>query len=189
MSHQLTIRKYIARQKPLSVKLHLGCGGRKLVGYVNVDLYPSDPDVTDSSRSGCAADVFCDIRNLDLDPESVDEIFLSHVIEHFVRWEALDAFRSWHGLLKPGAVLIMETPDFFRCILMLLHPKKKNRIKARTQFYGNQWDRLEYETHRYLWTPADMRRALLDAGFSRVKITHRTTTHKPGRDMRVVAWK
>ena len=187
--HSSPIREYLEKNRAETIKLHLGCGGNKLSDYINVDLYPSDPDITDSSREFCMADVYDDIRNLDLEPESVDEIFLSHVIEHFVKWEAQDAIRTWYTVLKKNAPLIIETPDFIRCFIMLFHFKKKNRIKARRQFYGNQWDRLDYETHRYVWSARELKEELLKSGFSKVSVTHRTKTHKPFRDMRVVAIK
>jgi hypothetical protein len=49
-------------------------------------------------------------------------------------------------------------------VLWLFHPLPQHRQVARNQFYGNQWDELDYETHR-------------------------TLTHYPGRDMRVTAIK
>lgn len=171
------------------IKLHLGCGGMRWRDFINVDLYPWDPSVSDSSRDGCAADVFCDIRHLGLDAETVDEVFTSHTIDHFTRWDGIDMLTDWHRVLKPNGVLVIEAADFWRCVLMLFHPRRTKRHLARTQFYGNQWDRLEFETHRYLWSAQEMGKVLREIGFRSVKITHRTLTHHPGRDMHVRAVK
>lgn len=184
-----TLPSYLDARAEGPVKLHLGCGGMRWHDFINVDLYPSDPGVEDSSRDGCIADAYQDIRALGVQGGSVDEIFSAHVIEHFPRWEAIDVLRHWHDVLRPGGQLVIETPDFRKCVLWLLHPKRAKRELARSQFYGNQWDRIDYETHRYVWTLAEMQQTLRDCGFSRVRGDHRAQTHHAGRDMRVVAEK
>ena len=184
----ITPRDYLATHPAPAVKLHLGCGGIRWKDFVNIDLYPSDGS-PDSSRSGCVADVFADIRHLGLPDASVDEMFSAHTIEHFVRWEALEMLRDWYRILKPGGRLILETPDFWRCVLWLAHPLGRRRQAARSQFYGNQWDRLDFETHRYVWSAGELARTLKSVGFTRVHTTHRTETHYPGRDVRAEAIK
>jgi predicted SAM-dependent methyltransferase len=184
------LTQYLQQRSADAVKLHLGCGGMRWLDFVNIDLHPADPDVVDDSRSGCVADVFADIRRLGLGDACVDEMFSSHVLEHFPRWEAVALLRDWHRMLKVGGQVVLETPDFWRCVLWLFHPLPKRRRVARNQFYGNQWDELDYETHRYVWSAGELKRVLLhEIGFSSVKITHRTLTHYPGRDMRVAAIK
>jgi predicted SAM-dependent methyltransferase len=187
--NKMTLSEYIQKNNNLPIKLHLGCGGEKWKDFLNVDLNPAKPGEKDSSRNGCVAEVFADMRNLGLPDNCVDEIFTSHTIDHFTRWEGLDMIKDWLRMLKPGGRIVMEAADFRRCILWLFHPSKRKRYLARTQFYGNQWDRIEYETHRYLWSSNELRNELLKLGFSKVTVSHRTETHHPGRDMRVVAIK
>jgi predicted SAM-dependent methyltransferase len=183
------LAKYLAENRRPAVKLHLGCGGKRWEDFVNVDLYPFDPNVKDTSRSGCIADVFADIRHLDIPADTIDDIFTSHTLEHFPRWQTVEMVRDWHRMMKPGGRLVVEMPDFVRCVLWLFHPRRHKRYLARTQFYGNQWDRLEYETHRYVWSAREFTSALREIGFRKVSVTHRTLTHNPGRDMRVTALK
>ena len=183
------LAKHIESLRDRPKKLHLGCGGMRWKDFINVDLHPQDPNVVDSSRSGCVADVFADVRDLGLPDASVDEIFTSHTLEHFPRWQAIDMLHDWHRMLVVGGRLVVEMPDLHRCILWLLHPSARKRRAARNQFYGNQWDRLEYETHRYVWTAHEFRTALLEIGFARVKVHHQTETHFAGRDMRAEATK
>jgi predicted SAM-dependent methyltransferase len=185
----MLLADYIALHAPQEIKLHLGCGGVRWKDFINVDLHPAKAGEKDSSRNGCVADAFADMRSLGLDCGTVDEIFTSHTIDHFTRWEALTMFHEWFGMLKPGGRIVIEVADFWRCVLWLFHPSKRKRHLGRTQFYGNQWDGIDYETHRYLWSASELRRELEIVGFRSVQVSHRTETHYPGRDMRVTAIK
>jgi predicted SAM-dependent methyltransferase len=184
-----TIEDYIVDRSIARVKLHLGCGGVRWRDFINVDMNPALLDEVDSSRNGCVADVFADMRHLGLPDASVDEIFTSHTIDHFTRWDAVKMFHDWRRMLKPGGFLTIEAADFKRCVLWLFHPTPEKRRLARTQFYGNQWDEIEYETHRYVWSAKELKNTLLEIGFKSVAVNHRTLTHCPGRDMHVEAQK
>ncbi len=186
---ELTLKEYIEESRPGKVKLHLGCGGMRWQDFINVDLYPYDTSVQDRSRSGCEADVFADMRALGLADNSIDEIFTSHTIDHFTRWDAVDMLKDWHRMLKPEGILIIEVADFVRCILWLFHPRRKKRRLAMSQFYGNQLDRIEFETHRYVWSARELLGVLREIGFRKVLCNHKPLTHYPGRDMRIVVKK
>jgi len=188
MSH-LTLADYLAQSTKSQTLLHLGCGGVRLDGFVNVDLHPHNPDQIDSSRSGCEADAFADMRSLGLASNSVDEIRTYHTIDHFTRWECLEMLADWHRMLRPSGLLSIEVADFTRCVLWLFHPRPSRRRAARSQFYGNQWDRIDFETHRYVWSAGEIKKELLKIGFVSVGIHHRTETHYPGRDMHIDARK
>ena len=183
------LEKYIADRSISTIKLHLGCGGVRWGDFINIDMNPASVNEVDSSRNGCVADVFADMRCLGLPDESVDEIFTSHGIDHFTRWNGIKMFSDWHRMLKPGGLLTIEAADFVRCVLWLFHPMRGKRRLARTQFYGNQWDEIEYETHRYVWSASEIKKVLLEIGFAPVAVHHRTLTHYPGRDMHVEARK
>ena len=185
----MNLSEYINKNSNQSIKLHLGCGGVRWRDFINVDLNPAKPGEVDTSRSGCVADVFADMANLGLADNSIDEIFTSHTIDHFTRWRAIEMFSDWFRMLKKGGVVVIEVADFWRCVIWLFHPVRQKRWLGRSQFYGNQWDKIEYETHRYLWSSRELKRELLKIGFSSVSISHKTETHYPGRDMRVVAKK
>jgi predicted SAM-dependent methyltransferase len=185
-----TLAQFIRSRGDQPVKLHLGCGGVRWHDFINVDFYPHDPTKADSSRSGCVADVFADMRNLGLPDECIDEIFTSHTIDHFTRWVAIDMLRDWYRMLKPGGTLTIEAADLFRCVLWwLFHPTKRKRWLGQSQLYGNQWDRIDYETHRYVWSARELQGVLREIGFRGVQSSHATQTHYPGRDMRITARK
>lgn len=92
---------------PSPVRLNLGSGSSKLHGFINVDLY--DP----------TADVKADLLDtLPWPDESVDEIVLSHVIEHLpysVTGQYKECTNSFlqecFRIMGPRAVMWIETPD------------------------------------------------------------------------------
>jgi predicted SAM-dependent methyltransferase len=88
------------------LKLHLGCGQQYLKGYINVD-FPSDQH----NVMTVSADAYADITKLSFPENSVDEIKLSHVFEHFDRVTALVLLVRWQSWLKIDGVLHIETPD------------------------------------------------------------------------------
>jgi hypothetical protein len=88
----MTLKEYIGSRPAESVKLHLACGGERWRDFVNVDMNPHDPARQDSSRNGCVAEVYADMRALNLPNDSIDEIFTAHTIDHFPRWEAIKMF-------------------------------------------------------------------------------------------------
>src|SRR3989304_4340451 len=90
------------------LRLHLGCGERYLNGYVNIDYPPAKHTV----QKKTVADLFADVITLNLPDNSVDEIRLHHVFEHFDRPIAIALLCRWHLWLKIGGIVHIETPDF-----------------------------------------------------------------------------
>ena len=185
-----------AQSKSFSeIKLHLGCGGERFNNWVNIDNFDYEP--SDTSRSGANYDLKMDIRNLDVEDGVVSAILTVHVIEHFVRWEALGLLAHWHSKLRSGGVLITEMPDLDKCIELYLLGTRAPHIdtplgklnQGKTQFFGNQWSGLDYETHRYVWTIDEFCGALVSTGFEILEATHDALFHMPGRDMLVKAVK
>ena len=82
------------------MKLNIGCGEKKLAGWVNVDLNPVDPDV-----------VFGDLeRGLDLPDACADEILLDNVIEHVE--SVVSVMIELRRLLKPDGTVKILTPHY-----------------------------------------------------------------------------
>ena len=190
---EAVINQYAREHDLNELNLHLGCGGQYIEGWINIDNYEYENN--DSSRGGCCSDLKMDIRQLDVANGSVDKILLVHVIEHFVRWQTVKMLQTFFRALKPGGILIMEHPDLDGCIAWYLSRKKSIRTPLGdlnmgfTQFYGNQWDELDYETHRYVWTKSEMQQVLEEIGFEIIHLDNNACFHEAGRDMRVVARK
>jgi len=189
------INEYAIQNSLNSIQLNLGCGGRPIEKWINIDNY--DYEKNDSSRSGSHYDIKMDIRELDVEDETVDKILLVHVVEHFVRWETIKLIRHYREKLKIGGQLIVEMPDLHQCIKIYLQGKNAPHMKTpignisvgRTQFYGNQWDELDYETHRYVWDIEEFTSMLITEGFNILRADHEAIFHVKGRDMLVVAEK
>jgi predicted SAM-dependent methyltransferase len=82
------------------LKLHLGCGPNVKEGYVNIDGYVTGEGV-----------VNMDILNLGYPENSADEILAEHLFEHLPFKDEEQLFKECYRVLKPGGVLIVETPD------------------------------------------------------------------------------
>jgi len=95
------------------VFLHLGCGGRILDGFTNIDKYFEDPNV-----------INFDIFQLPYEDQNTDIIFCSHVLEHLPIRHARLAVKEWARVLKPGVgKLYLAIPDLEIIIKLMLDPK------------------------------------------------------------------
>ncbi len=91
-------RAVLARHDPL--RLHVGCGARRLSGWCNVDL-------------GRDADLRVDVRRgLPVPDGSCAEIYAEHLLEHLAfPGEVEVVLRDWHRALAPGGRLSVGVPD------------------------------------------------------------------------------
>lgn len=189
------LNKYAAEHGLSKIKLHLGCGGINLPGWINIDNYEYDPE--DTSRSGSNYDVKMDIRHLEIEDHTASCILLVHVVEHFVRWEMVKMLQQYWLKLEKNGALIIETPDLDRCIEWYLRGKDAPHMESPlgslnmgfTQFYGNQWSEIDFETHRYVWTQKEIYQVLDEIGFRKIRISNNAKFHQPGRDMYIIAIK
>lgn len=85
---------------PSSPKLHLGCGGRKVTGWLNVDVIGSEYDI-DLGQG------WLPWRN-----NSLEAVVSQHVVEHLdLTRELVPLFRELKRVCKPGAELYISCPD------------------------------------------------------------------------------
>lgn len=109
------------------MKLHLGCGRVKLDGWTNIDMKDS-------------ADIVHDIRSLDFIPdESVDEIYISHCLEHFSRHELHSIFMEYNRVLKIDGTFRIAVPDLEALFTSGLSIEKLTGL-----LYGGQTDQYDY---------------------------------------------
>ena len=149
-----------------ALRLHLGCGGVRLEGYVNIDYPVSEHPV----QTGLAAEACADIASLRFPSSSVDEVRSHHVFEHFDRPIALALLCHWHGWLKPDGLLVIETPDLLagaRQLLLPWYPFPRKQAVIR-HLFGSQ--EAHWAVHRDGWYAEKFRRVLAELGFGNLKI-------------------
>ena len=172
----ITPRALIAQglfQEGQPLKLHLGCGEQHFDGYVNIDYPPSEHTVMTVK-----ADLFADLKDLDFPAESVDEIRLHHVFEHFNRVTALAKLIRWHTWLKIGGKLHIETPDLEGSARTLLSDATlKVKMGVVRHLAGDQAAAWAY--HIDHWFPQRFEHTLPVLGFERVAIRSWSWPHEP----------
>ena len=85
------------------MRLNLGCGDNKMTGYLNVD-----------SQAACAPDKVVDLEIFPwpFDDNSVDEIVMSHVLEHLGETKDiyLSIIKELYRVCKAGAEINIKVP-------------------------------------------------------------------------------
>ena len=78
-----------------AVRLNLGAGDHTIPGYISVD-HKTGGEAYPLAYGDCA----------------VDDIYASHVLEHFSHTKTVEVLRDWLRALKPGGRLRVAVPDF-----------------------------------------------------------------------------
>jgi predicted SAM-dependent methyltransferase len=100
------IRRYLAGTS--SPRLHIGCGGNFLAGWLNTELTPRDEEIfLDATRRFPFAD------------DSFDLVYTEHMVEHIPYEDAERMVAECFRVLRPGGTLRIVTPDlaFLRALL------------------------------------------------------------------------
>ena len=88
------------------VILDLGCGT-----FTNEELNKEGKVIRIDARKEVEPDYCCDIRCLPFDKASVDIVYSSHVLEHFLRSEYREFLEECLRVLKPGGELRIVVPN------------------------------------------------------------------------------
>ena len=157
-----------------ALRLHLGCGEQHFPGYINIDYPPAHHQVMQ-----VAADAYANLLQLSFPAETVDEIRLHHVFEHFNRVTALSLLIKWHEWLKPGGTLRLETPDLMGSAKHLVAPGAswKTKMGAARHLAGDQADGWAY--HLEHWFPERFEHTLAKLGFESIETSTRTWNIEP----------
>jgi predicted SAM-dependent methyltransferase len=85
---------------PSSTRLHVGCGDRRVGGWLNVDVIGSEYDVDLGAGS------------LPWRSDSFDSLVSQHMIEHLELFsELMPLLREFRRVLRPGAQIWLSCPD------------------------------------------------------------------------------
>ena len=155
------------------LKLHLGCGEQYFPGYVNIDYPPSEHAVMDVK-----ADYLADITKLEFPENSVDEIRLHHVFEHFNRVTALAMLIKWHQWLNVDGLLHIETPDIMGSAEVLIsNAPWRIKTAAIRHLTGDQADKWAYHVDH--WFGEKYIHTLSKLGFHQIEIINSRWPHPP----------
>lgn len=142
----------------MSIRLHLGCGNNILSDYINIDQFNPNAQISE------------DILNLTYNDNMVDEVYCSHVLEHFNRYEINRALDEWYRILKIDAVLNIEVPDFEYCLKRWLESDEVNRYAFPFEaIFGSQDNPGQH--HKFGFTKNKLKNLLYEAGFYDIVIT------------------
>lgn len=101
------IRRAALRRRT-GLRVHLGCGGDKLPGFVNIDYRPAS-----------AADVVMDLNRPRFAPGSVAFAFSNAFFEHLYRDSRLPHLRTMHEAIEANGVICYIGVPYFRNIAKL----------------------------------------------------------------------
>ena len=157
------------------MKLHLGCGRKRLDGWINVDINN--------------ADVNCDIRKLPFENDSASQVMAVHVFEHIPYSDKENVLNEWKRVIKTGGTLILELPCMDKVIDYIRKNEKLAPNMVMWPLFGDPSTiKTEHDLHKWCYSRDELASLLFHAGFKTV-YEERPHYHVPDRDMRLVATK
>lgn len=158
------------------VKINLGCGADYREGYINVD---------DWSMSDCKCDIKTSIFDYKCEPNSVDEILLSHVAMYIRPDEMFRLLSNCYQWLKKGGFIEIETIDLDIVLDIALNGEKyKKELFGLENIFGTK----DTGPHRWGWSKEELTNVLLSAGFRFISPSSHGLK-KPNRDYKLIAIK
>lgn len=136
--------------------VELGCGHGRMLNYLHqkgftnvkgIDI--SQEQVNLALRDALDAEHADVFEYLDRVPSSLDAVIAIDFVEHFTKEELLRMFQSLHDAMKPGAVLLLQTPN-------------GEGLFSRQVMYGDL-------THQTILTPGSLGQLLRATGFERIR--------------------
>lgn len=159
-----------ATQRDAPVRLYLGCGRRRIPGFVHVDPEPA-PDLDFVGPIDRLA-MFAD--------DSIDLIYASHVLERFGRYDIFDVVSEWYRALRQGGTLRLAGPDFGKAAR---HYLAHGDIREVIGLVVGRQD-ADGDVHRSLFDEVNLGELLLDVGFVSVdRYDWRRTGHAAHDDL------
>jgi predicted SAM-dependent methyltransferase len=101
--------------------------------------------------------------------ESIDEIYASHVLEHFnyhLNNELILTLKEWHRVLKPNGKLMISVPDLSILCALYLTPELSvdDRFRLMRAIFGGQIN--QYDIHKVGFDEGILAVCIGNVGFS-----------------------
>ena len=139
------------------MKLHIACGTKRIQGYLNTDLRP-----------GPAVDRVLDAAG-PLPIRTYDEIYASHVLEHFYPDETPQVLKNWFQALRPGGVLRLAVPDLRLIMANCVESHTFGKDLNAPLFGDYRKVALEPDRHKQAFVQETLTDLLITAGFTEVR--------------------
>ncbi len=146
------------------LKLHLGCGAKRLPGFVNIDV-----------RRTAATDFTEDLKDLRSFSANAEIIFSNAFFEHIFRADHLPHLRGAFRALRPGGIICyLGIPNFPVIARSYLDAGPGTIGPVFTLYNAYRHTHADYEqapgafveeTHKYLFDKDELARLLDTAGF------------------------
>ena len=94
-----------------ALKLNLGARTTVIPGFKNVD----------KDQHNGTVDIVSDVSKLDVKSNTVEEIYASHILEHFPHIQTKEVLAEWYRVLQPGGELKVAVPDFEMTTRVIYH--------------------------------------------------------------------
>jgi predicted SAM-dependent methyltransferase len=151
-------------------KLQIGCGYRRIAGWLNCDIDPMrDAIILDAARP------------LPFESNTFDYIYCEHVIEHMAFDVGQSMLKECNRVLRPGGTLRLATPD----VRFLLNLYRADRSSLEAKYI--EWSCLNYIGkkaphtalgvinnfvrdwgHVFIYDPETLRTSMRTAGFQEI---------------------
>ncbi len=155
--------RYVRYCRGKNLKLHLGCGSRRVDGWLNLDM----------NRKG---DLTLDLREpLPFAEGSATAVYSEHTLEHFYReHDAPNLLKECHRVLVPGGLVRVTVPDsetYLQYYMGNLPQDEAETLKrSHLRFGGTRMDvvnsafRWKHQ-HHYMYDFETLEDLLEEAGF------------------------
>lgn len=138
------------------IKVSLGAGKVRFPDFIHIDSGDYD-DIT-----------YKDVINLPFVDDSLDLIYVSHLLAYFDREEIVPILNGWYSKLKSGGVLRISTTDFDR--MVYIYKKRKAPLgDLLGPIFGRILINGKAAYHKTIYNGADLYILLKTIGFKTIR--------------------
>jgi predicted SAM-dependent methyltransferase/glycosyltransferase involved in cell wall biosynthesis len=141
------------------IMLNIGCGNRKLPGFVNIDVIKG-ADIRHDVRKGIPYGDGC-----------IDFMFSEHFLEHLTQREGIEFLRECRRVLKPGGTVRIAMPDLDTLVGRYHHEDWRgdgDMFKLGFEWVNNRCEMLNIAMrewgHRWVYNDEELKRVADLAG-------------------------
>jgi len=143
--------------------LNLGCGSN-LIKSERLDVINLD------ANKEFKPDIVCNIihEDIPLEDDSIDTIWMFHIIEHIVKVNRTTVLLECNRVLKEGGNIIITYPEFEICAKNFIENKNGKRDLWEATLFGRQSD--IYDFHVTAMVSKLFKHELIDHGFTNIVV-------------------